>query len=248
MSAARRTMDHMDVTLRRWDAGDRPLLDAFNTPEMTTYLGGPEESAQLDDRQARYERLMDAGEARMFRIDVDGAAAGGIGYWMVDHGGREAFETGWQVLPTFQGRGVAGAALRSVIAEVRADGRRDLLVAYPGPTTRRRTPCAPGPASCRPARDPSRGAAASCTSTSGSWSCGVRRSESLRDPLPRARLRCRRGGRTGTAGRPCRTARRGAMPRPPPSTAGCRTARPPSPSPRRSGRRAARMRSRPSWP
>lgn len=122
----------MDVTLRRWDGQDRPLLDAFNTPEMTAHLGGPETLAQLDERQERYERLMAAGEARMFRIDVDGAPAGGIGYWIVDHGGRDAFETGWSVLPPFQGRGVAGAALRELIARVREDGRRDLLVAYPG--------------------------------------------------------------------------------------------------------------------
>lgn len=120
------------VTLHTWGAADRPLLDAFNTAEMTAHLGGPETAAQLEDRQARYLRLQDAGDARMFRIDVGDQSAGGIGYWAVDHHGRAAFEAGWSVLPAFQGRGVATAALRHVIARIRAEGRRDLLVAHPG--------------------------------------------------------------------------------------------------------------------
>ncbi|MCK6079736.1 GNAT family N-acetyltransferase [Microbacterium sp. EYE_5] len=120
------------ITIERWDSSGRSLLAQLNTPEMTAHLGGPETEAQLDDRQERYLRTWDDRPGAMYRIDVDGRAAGGIGYWPVDEGGVPAFETGWSVLPEFQGRGVATAALRLVIAEVRRDGSRELLMAYPG--------------------------------------------------------------------------------------------------------------------
>ncbi|MFH8251614.1 GNAT family N-acetyltransferase [Microbacterium sp. B2969] len=122
----------MTVTLRRWSVDDLPVLERANTAEMTRFLGGPETSAQVVARHARYLRLWETGEAHMFRIDVDGVPAGSIGWWHVEHGGRPAYETGWGVEPGWQGRGVATEALRQVIADVRADGERDLLVAYPG--------------------------------------------------------------------------------------------------------------------
>lgn len=120
------------ITLERWDAADRGLLTRLNTPAMTEHLGGPETEEQLDDRHDRYLRTWDDRPGAMYRIEVDGRAAGGIGFWPVDEDGAPAFETGWSVLPDAQGRGVATAALRLLIAEVRRDGSRDLLMAYPG--------------------------------------------------------------------------------------------------------------------
>lgn len=120
------------VTLAPWGPGDLPLLERANTPEMTAHLGGPETPAQLEERQERYLRLMRSGEAVMYRIEFDGAAAGGIGYWQVEHDGAPAWETGWNVLPEWQGRGIGREALRLVIREVAARADRSLLVAYPG--------------------------------------------------------------------------------------------------------------------
>ncbi|MEU1971901.1 GNAT family N-acetyltransferase [Microbacterium sp. NPDC019599] len=122
----------MRVTLRRWSTEDLPVLERANTPEMTKHLGGPETAEQVVARHARYLRLWEAGDAHMFRIDVDGEPAGAIGWWHVEHDGRPAYETGWGVEPRWQGHGVASEALRQLIADVRADGERDLLVAYPG--------------------------------------------------------------------------------------------------------------------
>jgi len=99
------------VTLRRWGTEDHPLLELSNTPEMTRYLGGPESPEELRERHERYLRLNAAGEAHMFRIDVGGAPAGGIGWWQTDHEGVPAYEAGWSVLPEWQGKGVATAAL-----------------------------------------------------------------------------------------------------------------------------------------
>ncbi len=120
------------ITLARWDAGDRGLLTLMNTPAMTVHLGGPETEEQLDDRHDRYLRTWSDRPGAMYRIDVDGEPAGGIGFWPVDEEGIPAFETGWSVLPAFQARGVATAALRLLMAEVRRDGSRTLLAAYPG--------------------------------------------------------------------------------------------------------------------
>ncbi|MEQ6896474.1 GNAT family N-acetyltransferase [Microbacterium sp. KR10-403] len=122
----------MDVTLQPWAEGDLPLLERANTPEMTRYIGGPEPPEKLVERNERYLRLSASGEAEMYRIEVDGEPAGGIGFWVVDHEGTPAYETGWNTLPEFQGRGVAREALRQLIPRVVARGDRALLVAYPG--------------------------------------------------------------------------------------------------------------------
>jgi|GEM_PF-284748 len=121
----------MTVTIEPWGEQDLPLLERMNTPEMTAHLGGPESAGDLERRQARYLRVASTG-GRMFRIEVDGEPAGGIGYWESDEDGTPAYEAGWSVVPEHQGAGVAGAALRLLIAEVRRDGRRALLTAYPG--------------------------------------------------------------------------------------------------------------------
>jgi RimJ/RimL family protein N-acetyltransferase len=41
------------------------------------------------------------------------------------------YESGWNVLPEFQGQGVATAAVRAVLAAARADGRHRWLHAFP---------------------------------------------------------------------------------------------------------------------
>ncbi|WP_109209693.1 MULTISPECIES: GNAT family N-acetyltransferase [Microbacterium] len=120
------------VTLTPWGAGDLPLLERANTPEMTAHLGGPETPVQLEERQERYLRLSGTGEASMYRIEVDGEAVGGIGYWQVEHDGAPAWETGWNVFPEWQGHGFAREALRLIVREVAERGDRHLLVAYPG--------------------------------------------------------------------------------------------------------------------
>ncbi|MFE7845400.1 GNAT family N-acetyltransferase [Microbacterium sp. NPDC057407] len=122
----------MAITLVPWSEHDLPVLERANTPEMTVHLGGPETGEQVRERHERYLRLNASGEARMFRIDVDGEPAGAIGYWSTQHEGAPVFEAGWSVEPRFQGRGVAAGALRRLTHLVAADGRRHLLVAYPG--------------------------------------------------------------------------------------------------------------------
>ncbi|HEU4808614.1 MAG TPA: N-acetyltransferase, partial [Homoserinimonas sp.] len=59
-----------EISLHPWSAEDLSVLERNNTPEMTVYLGGPESPEKLAERQARFLRLWDSGEARMFTISA----------------------------------------------------------------------------------------------------------------------------------------------------------------------------------
>ncbi|MEU1016882.1 MULTISPECIES: GNAT family N-acetyltransferase [unclassified Streptomyces] len=119
-----------DLRLAPWsEEGGPALLARFNTPEMTAHLGGPETPEKLAERHLRYLRLGDKG--RMFRITLDGETAGSIGYWETTWQGETVWETGWGVLPEFQGRGVAADAARLIIREARAADRHAFLHAFP---------------------------------------------------------------------------------------------------------------------
>ncbi|MBM7170512.1 GNAT family N-acetyltransferase [Streptomyces sp. G44] len=122
-----------DIRLHPWsDEGGLALLARLNTPGMTEHLGGPETPEKLADRHRRYLRLGQAdGEGRMFRITLGGETAGAIGFWETTWQGETVWETGWGVLPEFQGRGVAAGAARLIIAEARAAGRHAALHAFP---------------------------------------------------------------------------------------------------------------------
>ncbi|MFF4173743.1 GNAT family N-acetyltransferase [Streptomyces sp. NPDC001744] len=114
--------DPTRVRLEPWSAEDDGLLRALNAPELTDHLGGPETGEQLARRHLRYVGMSagapDAG--RMFRIVLlpEEVTAGSVGFWPRTWDDEPVYETGWAVLPGFQGRGVATAAARAVIAEV----------------------------------------------------------------------------------------------------------------------------------
>jgi RimJ/RimL family protein N-acetyltransferase len=118
----------MSVLLEPWTDHDLDLLRRINTPEMTAHLGGPETEQQVIDRHARYVSL-----GSMFSIVVlpERQKAGAIGYWEREWNDQTVYETGWHVLPEFQGRGVATAAARAIIARAAAEQRHRYLHAYP---------------------------------------------------------------------------------------------------------------------
>jgi RimJ/RimL family protein N-acetyltransferase len=119
-----------------WGAEDFPLLERLlGDPAMTEHLGGPESPEKLRERQTRYETLsgMDEGEGQMFKVvDVaSGDAVGSVGYWERDWGDERVYETGWSVLPEFQGRGIATIATAQVIEEARWQRKHRYLHAFP---------------------------------------------------------------------------------------------------------------------
>jgi RimJ/RimL family protein N-acetyltransferase len=120
----------MSVRLEPWGEGDLPLLQRLlGDPAMTEHLGGPESPEKLAERQKRYELP----ETQIFKIvdDATGEAVGSVGYWERESNGEQVYETGWSVLPEFQGRGFASAGTALVVELVRAEGKHRYLHAYP---------------------------------------------------------------------------------------------------------------------
>ena len=100
-------------------------------PAMTEYLGGPETPEKLAQRQLRYLRVADEGTGRMFKIVAEDAVVGSVGYWEKTFKDELVYETGWSVLPEFQGRGFAVGGTRLVIEAARNERKHRLLHAFP---------------------------------------------------------------------------------------------------------------------
>ncbi|WP_329128801.1 GNAT family N-acetyltransferase [Streptomyces sp. NBC_01476] len=121
------------LELRPWSQDDFWLLLRTNAPEMTEHLGGPENEAQLASRHLRYLGIQgEAGGMFTVRLAPGGEVAGSIGFWTRDGWqGEDIYETGWGVLPEFQGRGIAAAAARLLMARAARQGNRPRLHAFP---------------------------------------------------------------------------------------------------------------------
>jgi RimJ/RimL family protein N-acetyltransferase len=121
------------VRIEPWGEGDLELLRAGNAAEMTKHLGGPEIAEKVLARHHRYVALNEGDTGRMFRIvaSADLASVGSVGYWDHEWNGATVAEVGWMVLPPFQGRGIAVAAMRLLIDVVRAKGRYKRIHAFP---------------------------------------------------------------------------------------------------------------------
>ncbi|MFD1715373.1 GNAT family N-acetyltransferase [Amnibacterium flavum] len=122
-----------DITLRAWQRSDLPLLERINSPAMTEHLGGPESRAKVLERLERYLTLVESGIGSMFAIvDAEGGSVGSVGFWPAIWHGEQVWETGWSVLESHQGRGIATAAVAMIIPVVRASGLHSTLLAFPG--------------------------------------------------------------------------------------------------------------------
>src|SRR5574342_201640 len=127
--------EQIEVNIRHWSQDDLPLLQRLRgDPAMNMYLGGPEAPEKIRERQERYYQSSQTGVNPMFVIVVgpDRVAAGSIGYWEKEWQGEYVWETGWSVLPEFQGQGVATQATLIIIEHARAEGKHRFLHAFPG--------------------------------------------------------------------------------------------------------------------
>ena len=118
------------VEFATYTDADLALTEALETdPEMMRELGGPTPRADL----ARvHRRRLD--DPWWFKVVVDGQAAGTIGIWETEHDGAMLHETGWMILPAFQRRGIASAALETLLERARAEPQFHAIHAFPATT------------------------------------------------------------------------------------------------------------------
>ena len=124
----------VEVGIRPWSEGDLDLLRRLmGDPEMTRYLGGPESDEQIRARHQRYVDIGDTGKGCMFVIVVgpDRTPAGSVGYWERESSTETVWETGWSVLPEFQGQGIATSGTALAIERARNECKHRLICTYP---------------------------------------------------------------------------------------------------------------------
>ena len=128
-------IEQIEVRIRAWSMGDQALLERLmGDPAMTEHLGGPESAEEIRKRNERYSQDVKPGKGVMFVITIglEGVAAGSVGYWEKEWQGQLVWETGWSVLPEFQGQGVATRAANAVIEQARAVGtQHPFMHAFP---------------------------------------------------------------------------------------------------------------------
>jgi RimJ/RimL family protein N-acetyltransferase len=91
-------------------------------------LGGPIDPARLPVVHAR--RVADPWYFTI-RPEPAGPPVGTIGIWETEHDGATLHETGWMVLPGFQGRGIASGALALLIERARPAPEIPSIHAFP---------------------------------------------------------------------------------------------------------------------
>ncbi len=122
----------VDVQLQPWSEDDLPLLQKLlGDPQMMVHLGGPESPEQIAQRHQRYLRLPEMDH--MFKIlwGPKAEAVGSVGYWQKNWRDQPVYETGWQVLPGYQGHGIATKASQAVLEHARREHRYQFMHAFP---------------------------------------------------------------------------------------------------------------------
>ncbi|NGN64782.1 GNAT family N-acetyltransferase [Streptomyces sp. A7024] len=113
----------MDVRLEPWSEPALALLRRINTPEMRRHVGGTESEGELLARHRRYLAMPADGAGCMFAVLLGDEMVGSIAYHQRDWQGDRIYETGWNVLPSHQGKGIAAAAGTALIDIVREEAR-----------------------------------------------------------------------------------------------------------------------------
>ena len=120
--------------LRPWTGDDLALLERLmGDPAMTEHIGGPESPERIRNRLERYCLCSNEENGWMFVIVAgpERSPAGSVGYWPRHWKGELVWETGWSVLPEFQGQGLATLATAAAIARARDKNTLRFVHAFP---------------------------------------------------------------------------------------------------------------------
>ncbi len=123
----------MAVDLRDITMDDLALYDALLTdPAVMSELGGPLPPEGLGDALRGIVEGVRDGRTWYSVVLSDGEPAGTVCVWESDWDGRPVSEIGWMVLPAFQGRGLATAAVRLTLERADRERRWGPIHAFPG--------------------------------------------------------------------------------------------------------------------
>ena len=121
------------MKLRLYADEDLWLTEALETdPEVMAHLGGViprEQIAKIHERRAK--GTAEEGGFYVIIPDAESGPVGTVGIWETQWEGETVHETGWMLLPAFQGRGLASRALAMVLDEAKAEATVDAVHAWP---------------------------------------------------------------------------------------------------------------------
>ena len=128
----------MQLELRPITMDDLSLYEGLLCdPLVMQELGGPLPREGVADKLHRDVNSVEAGETWNFKIVTGGETGSPVGticIWEHTEQGEPINEIGWMVLPEFQGQGLGSEALRVILQKARAEGRWDVVHAFPGIT------------------------------------------------------------------------------------------------------------------
>jgi RimJ/RimL family protein N-acetyltransferase len=116
---------------------DERLTAALETdPAMMEHLAGPLDPSAVPRVHAERLERIERGDTWYFtiRLKPDGPPVGTVCLWHDERHPPGTSEAGWAVLPAYQGRGIAKAALAELIRRARVDGRWGEIHAWPSVT------------------------------------------------------------------------------------------------------------------
>ncbi|WP_257350992.1 GNAT family N-acetyltransferase [Pseudalkalibacillus decolorationis] len=115
------------IQIKPWEDKDLDLLFRINAPKMMQHIGGPESNKQILKRHKRYLELGSKG--CMFSISLlpEQESVGSVGYWQTIWNDESVYETGWSVLPSFQGNGIATTAVKLAIDEASGENQHSYI-------------------------------------------------------------------------------------------------------------------------
>jgi len=127
------------MLLRDVELGDVEIYVRMRCdPVMMAELGGPLPRGSIEAKVERDVREAAAGTEWTKMIVPDPATpdvvAGSVALWSHEQDGAQLSEIGWMVLPEFQGRGLAKAAVLALLERARDEDRWGTVHAFPGIT------------------------------------------------------------------------------------------------------------------
>jgi len=114
---------------------DLPLTESLECdPVAMKELGGPLPKERIPQIHEKRLKGIADGTTWWFKIVPEGSsrAAGTIGIWEGEWQGTKINEMGWMVLPEFQGRGLASAAAKILLARALSANKFRVIHAFPG--------------------------------------------------------------------------------------------------------------------